>query len=651
MRIIVLFLSILFTGQLALAQGPRVPATMEFAGMKLHLNEKARREIQTDVDNIRRSEKYFQKRVEKINLHFPIIERIFKEEKLPDDFKYLVIQESALVSDAVSSSKAVGFWQFKKETGLEMHLRIDNMVDERLNLASSSRAAAGYMKKNNFYFNNWVYALLAYNTGRGGAERYISEKNFGKKRMDITGKTHWYVKKFLAHKIAYQDEIGKSDGMPFFLFEYTSGGGKSLKEIAKEFEIDSDILAEYNKCFKKHKVPSDKKYSVLIPIGFDKADQIAKKNDGIYENGTEKPKTSKLSIGNHGLQVKSYYSAANQFPKIENTDKVDVFEVNRKKGTIAKPGDNFDVLAIKGGVSLEKFLVYNDLTSFDKIQAGQVYYFENKGNKAKTHYHTLIPGQTLWDVSQKYGIKLRKLLVKNRLEDEGGVKAGLVLWLRYIRPKSIAPEYHDVRHLQKAEEPLAKMDINTSQEVLKPKTEKKENIKEEAEIEQDSTEYIEIFENSDEERQERKEILTQEVEELEEVRNVDEVESEKEIIGFKKVTHKVEKGDTYFSISKLYQVDITDLLDDNHLKINDVLSIGQELHVNVPQYKEIEAVVAKVEESPVLNDQIIIHKVSGDDTLYGIAKKYEVTIKEIMEWNGKEDFIIKPEEELKIILK
>src|SRR5690606_22399323 len=126
-------------------QGPRVPSEMEFAGIRLDLTDAARREIQTHVDALYRSEKYFNVKLERVDLYFPIIERIFYEENLPIDFKYLVIQESALISDAVSSSNAVGFWQFKQASAEEVGLRIDGRVDERLNIVSSTRGAARYL--------------------------------------------------------------------------------------------------------------------------------------------------------------------------------------------------------------------------------------------------------------------------------------------------------------------------------------------------------------------------------------------------------------------------------------------------------------------------------------------------------------------------
>src|SRR5690606_38102583 len=155
--------------------------------------EAARKEIQTHVDALYRSEKYLQIKLDRVDLYFRIIERIFREENLPDDFKYLVIQESALISDAVSSSNAVGFWQFKKASGEEVGLRIDGAVDERLNIVSSSRGAARYLKRNNNYFGNWIYALLSYNTGAGGAQKIVDDTYFGAKKMPIDKKTHWYI--------------------------------------------------------------------------------------------------------------------------------------------------------------------------------------------------------------------------------------------------------------------------------------------------------------------------------------------------------------------------------------------------------------------------------------------------------------------------
>src|SRR6478609_11203555 len=174
-----LTLALFFVAVSAAAQPPQVPHKMSFAGMTLTIRDDARKEIQKDVDALTQSPKHFKIKVERAKTYFPIIEKIFEEERVPDDFKYLVLQESALISDAVSSSNAVGFWQFKDFTAIEMGLREDKEVDERMNIVSSSRAAAKYFKKNNHYFNNWVYALQAYQIGAGGVLQSVKNLESG----------------------------------------------------------------------------------------------------------------------------------------------------------------------------------------------------------------------------------------------------------------------------------------------------------------------------------------------------------------------------------------------------------------------------------------------------------------------------------------
>src|SRR5687767_8466686 len=176
------------------AQTPQVPHKMDFAGITLVIRDDARKEIQRDVDALTKSPRHYNIKVERARSYFPIIEKVFAEERLPDDFKYLALQESALIADAVSSSNAVGFWQFKDFTAIEMGLRVDKDVDERLNIVSSSRAAARYIKKNNFYFNNWIFALQAYQMGAGGAMKAVPKNLSGAKHMEITSSTYWYVK-------------------------------------------------------------------------------------------------------------------------------------------------------------------------------------------------------------------------------------------------------------------------------------------------------------------------------------------------------------------------------------------------------------------------------------------------------------------------
>ena len=204
-------LALLFLPLLALAQLVTVPKNVYFADIHLRISDGAQEEIQKKVDALHRNQMYFKMKVDLADAYFPVIERVFKEEGVPDDFKYLALQESGLLGDAVSTSNAVGYWQFKREAALDFNLRMDNKIDERRHIVEASRGAAKYFLRSNKYYNNWFNSLLSYYLGYSGAKPYTSPSDNGARRMDVTEKSHPYVVTFLAHKIAYDAFVGKAN--------------------------------------------------------------------------------------------------------------------------------------------------------------------------------------------------------------------------------------------------------------------------------------------------------------------------------------------------------------------------------------------------------------------------------------------------------
>ena len=79
---------------------PDVPAAFDVAGLHLVLTEEAQRLVQQKADGLCRHQPSFQARVDLADAAFPIIDRVLQEEGVPLDFRYLVLQESALVGDA-----------------------------------------------------------------------------------------------------------------------------------------------------------------------------------------------------------------------------------------------------------------------------------------------------------------------------------------------------------------------------------------------------------------------------------------------------------------------------------------------------------------------------------------------------------------------
>lgn len=398
-----------------------VPSTISFAGMTLDLDKAAQKDIQTSVDALLRYPDFFMAKVDRANMYFPIIERIFKEEGLPDDFKYLVLQESALVSDAVSTSNAIGFWQFKVDAAKEVGLRIDEVCDERKNIVAATRGAAKYLKKNNIFLKNWVYALLSYNLGLGGVKTTaLNPKYIGETNMPIDKQMHWYVLKFMAHKIAFEAYVGKNNNGTLSLVEYTQCRNKRVDDIADHFRIELKDLLFYNKWLNTNVVPNDKNYTVILPV---------------------KPEVKEEIILEAAQPEQTDSLTTHTFKRIEG-EKVPIFLTwNGIESIQAQEGDNSAKLALQGGIRLRKFLRINDLEKFDEIKVGQIYYLSHKKEEALVLFHTVQPGENVWDISQMYGIDEEAIYYKNRMKEDEALKPGRVLYLKNRRPENEPIKY------------------------------------------------------------------------------------------------------------------------------------------------------------------------------------------------------------------
>jgi LysM repeat protein len=101
--------------------------------------------------------------------------------------------------------------------------------------------------------------------------------------------------------------------------------------------------------------------------------------------------------------------------------------------TIAVEGDTFEGLSSEFDISKRKLRRYNDLYKGYVFNAGDIIYLEKKNNKARrgTSFHTTQKGESLYSLSQKYGIKLKKLYNMNPMYKEyTNLKVGDVIRLR-----------------------------------------------------------------------------------------------------------------------------------------------------------------------------------------------------------------------------
>lgn len=86
---------------------------------------------------------------------------------------------------------------------------------------------------------------------------------------------------------------------------------------------------------------------------------------------------------------------------------------NKVKFVVVKQGDTYYKIAKEFDLALWQVYKYNDLAKEDVLMAGDIIYLQPKRNKAKQATHTVQKGETMKDISQKYGVKLKKLYKHN----------------------------------------------------------------------------------------------------------------------------------------------------------------------------------------------------------------------------------------------
>jgi hypothetical protein len=179
-----------------------LPETMTFCGEEVPLDlffvrERLERELM--VNSYRHSATILQ--LKRTTRWFPVMEPIMEQYGLPEDFKYLAMIESEL-TNAVSPSKAVGFWQFLEETGKVYGLEINKQVDMRYNVEKETVAACKYLKDSYRKFGSWISAAAAFNCGNGRITKTMEEQRVDSYfDMLLPEETQRYVYRILALKL------------------------------------------------------------------------------------------------------------------------------------------------------------------------------------------------------------------------------------------------------------------------------------------------------------------------------------------------------------------------------------------------------------------------------------------------------------------
>ncbi|HEY0384652.1 MAG TPA: lytic transglycosylase domain-containing protein, partial [Pyrinomonadaceae bacterium] len=141
-----------------------------------------------------------------------MVEKIFKEERVPQDLIWLAQAESVWKPNALSRAAAKGIWQFIPSTGTRYGLAQTAWVDERSQPEKATRAAARYLRWLHDHFaGDWLLAMAAYNSGENRVDSAVARCGYADfwelyKRNLLPNETRNYVPIILAITIISKNQ-------------------------------------------------------------------------------------------------------------------------------------------------------------------------------------------------------------------------------------------------------------------------------------------------------------------------------------------------------------------------------------------------------------------------------------------------------------
>lgn len=208
--------------------------------------------------------------------YMPMIQKIFKEEKVPSELAYLAFIESGLNPKARSWAAAVGMWQFIAATGRVYGLEVNWWVDERRDPEKATRAAARHLRDLYDIWGDWHLAMANYNISPRGLNRAISraggKKDYWEAYPYLPRETRGYVPGFIATAMIglNPEEFGferKYEGEPYSYDVVEVDGLMPLDALAEATGISVDELKDFNPELLRWATPPGNKYPLKIPTG------------------------------------------------------------------------------------------------------------------------------------------------------------------------------------------------------------------------------------------------------------------------------------------------------------------------------------------------------------------------------------------------
>ena len=366
-----------------------------------------------------RGRKHFVKWLERSTTYIPMMTEMLADGGLPEDLVYLSMIESGFNPRAKSRARAVGIWQFMRWTGKKYGLRVDWWIDERRDPEKATRAAIDYLGVLYDRFGSWYLAAASYNAGEGRTSRAIKRYKtddfwtLASKKKAYRRETRNYIPKFIAAIIIAKDPAkygftGLNYQDPVFYDTVEVADATDLRVIAKAAGVSVKELRRLNPELKRWFTPPKYPgYTLKVPEGTSAA---------FNENIKKVPTQERLKFHTHRV----------------------------------RKGESLWSLSRLYKTPIRQIMYLNNLRSSRFIRAGKTLVIPTRPSRAGAYRssaykrgvsstiaasgaYIIRRGDTLWDISKRYDVKLENILKWNNLNKRDTLFPGQRIFLKEAR--------------------------------------------------------------------------------------------------------------------------------------------------------------------------------------------------------------------------
>ena len=622
----------LLTHQLLAQSIPETPFDIDFAGVTVHLNEQGRVKLQREIEQLYADRAGLKRDIESLRQLTPLLEPIFKAGRLPMDYRYAVLPFA-------NDEPTIGYWGLTPSRAQSLSMVVSDAVDERYHPIVATRTVVAHLGRLHVMSDNYVLTLLRYLQNDTFANRSIDQVN--STYLVLNAQSPLLIWKIIARKIVFErEEPILHDTQTYLLYEHRTSVGYSLQTISQQLQLDEERLKPFNAWLKAGTIPDKREYPVLVRVTADEF-PVMKSREEVHLKPTIFKHTD---VG---------FPTLARLPKstVVTYESAVFYSINDRLGVQAQPCDNVITLAYYGKITIKTLLSYNELSERDVVQPGHIYYLERKAKRAKVPFHVVEKNQTLHEIADVYGVRLKSLLHFNRFQPNQRIQTGRIVWLRKKRPRQ-----HPIEYRQQPVDKSEPVPVIEEAPIATPSNPVDSLLLQITSL----PAHITTDKEAPTELSPPNKIIPEDVPEKP-VQPVEPTEKWREELKL----HVVRPGQTYYSVSQLYGVPLKQLYAWNNLSERIPLKVGQELIVNVtkkrssisPKPTGIATVKAPAKPAALVTTSVIkpaepfsftYYVVQAGQTVYRVALINKVSVPDLMRWNKLTNYTIEVGQKLLI---